>query len=654
VVATDHGGAEIVGARIGIIAIDLAHADADATTAGIARCTWVTVITWVAVLGMSAPHQRQTTVGRTRVAIIAIHGLATNALTVAAGIVEGADTAVIAWGRVGLVDAALLRVAKVIGADLAVIAIQEPGRLARTFDAAFAGGAGVIVVATAGFGCMHTAQIGVARVGGARVAIVTATHMGSTARSVNAEIGNGARVAIVARGRVERKLAARFTIADIVSAGIAVVTDNHGPDTLATAAVVGHSARIAVVAGALVEGRVDAAVDPGAAICRAAIAIITSAFIDLAIAVVVQSVTGILFRNGRIAVAQAGLRAAPLAIAGTRLVGHMAQRGKAQVHGLVAALANTRLGNTLQGDLAGDGRCFQAGEPLRTVPVFLAVCTAKPPLPQVLDARGLEALGAGATTVVLAGATQVRERRDTGKGHIGTGACDLLTLESFRTLFNAEIRTDGIAHMVEAEPRLTVFGSLARFAKAPRTRLTAHPTVGHRQVHESKVWPASLVWGAPVNHRNIGHQIVLLAGAVRSVLRNNLPAAGTAQQQNHAPRPHRLLQSHGQLSFRWPGQYTAIWTQRIVLQGAFLSGRNAVYWCGHTMEGRVMKWFYRILLALLTLFCPIMLAACYGAPYEPNPDDIKRSNPDVTTPKEEVQIKVDTSNEAPADVAPTA
>jgi hypothetical protein len=67
-----------------------------------------------------------------------------------------------------------------------------------------------------------------------------------------------------------------------------------------------------------------------------------------------------------------------------------------------------------------------------------------------------------------------------------------------------------------------------------------------------------------------------------------------------------------------------------------------------------MKWFYRILLALLTLFCPIMLAACYGAPYEPNPDDIKRSNPDVTTPKEEVQIKVDTSNEAPADVAPTA
>lgn len=71
-----------------------------------------------------------------------------------------------------------------------------------------------------------------------------------------------------------------------------------------------------------------------------------------------------------------------------------------------------------------------------------------------------------------------------------------------------------------------------------------------------------------------------------------------------------------------------------------------------------MKWFYRLLLGLLTLFCPIMLAACYGAPYEPNPEDIERSKPDVTQPAD-VQIKVDTVQDTakpdlPPDIAPTA
>ncbi len=186
-----------------------------------------------------------------------------------------------------------MRVAEVIGAHLSIVTIEEPGRFACTLDTAFTGGAGVVIVATASLRRMDTAQIRVTGIGGAWVAIVTAADVGSPTFSVDTEIGDGARVAVVARSLVQGELTPRFTIADIVSAGIAIVAFNSCPDTFTTAAVVGHSARVGVVTGALVEGFIDTAIGPGTTVGRAQIAVIAGLLINLTITVVVQSIADI-------------------------------------------------------------------------------------------------------------------------------------------------------------------------------------------------------------------------------------------------------------------------------------------------------------------------------------------------------------------------
>jgi hypothetical protein len=56
-----------------------------------------------------------------------------------------------------------------------------------------------------------------------------------------------------------------------------------------------------------------------------------------------------------------------------------------------------------------------------------------------------------------------------------------------------------------------------------------------------------------------------------------------------------------------------------------------------------MKWLYRLLLGFLTLLCPVVLAACYGAPYEFGPEDVPRAKEDVVQPVEEVQILEETA-----------
>jgi hypothetical protein len=48
-----------------------------------------------------------------------------------------------------------------------------------------------------------------------------------------------------------------------------------------------------------------------------------------------------------------------------------------------------------------------------------------------------------------------------------------------------------------------------------------------------------------------------------------------------------------------------------------------------------MKWFMRFFLALLTLFCPIVLAACYGSPYD-YPDSIYDVTPAQDVVEEDI------------------
>src|SRR5439155_15165901 len=115
-----------------------------------------------------------------------------------AGVGRGARVAVGAGRRVRRVHAARGRIARIVGADIRIVAV---GGRAADADAAGAGvrrGAGVAVGAGRGVRRVHTARGRVAGVVGADVAIVAVEGRAADADAAGAGVGRGAGVAVVA------------------------------------------------------------------------------------------------------------------------------------------------------------------------------------------------------------------------------------------------------------------------------------------------------------------------------------------------------------------------------------------------------------------------------------------------------------------------
>src|SRR5438093_12819406 len=97
--------------------------------------------------------------------------------------------------------AARARVARVVGAWIAVIAAQQ-GAGARAGRAGVAGGTRIAVVAGGGVGSVHAPRLGPAGVVGAEVAVVAAERRTAHPRTAGGGVVRGAGVGVVAGGRV--------------------------------------------------------------------------------------------------------------------------------------------------------------------------------------------------------------------------------------------------------------------------------------------------------------------------------------------------------------------------------------------------------------------------------------------------------------------
>ena len=197
------------------------------------------------IVGVDAPGGRVARVDGAEQAVVAIDGRATVARARAAHLVLGAGVVVVARERVVRVRAARRRVARVVGAGVLVVAIERDARLAAELHVAGLGAvAGVAVVAVDDR--VHAARHRAAVIERARVAVVAVDGGVVAAPRVHRAVVLGARVAVVADNGHELARAALH--ARVVRAGVEVVADDRLEYATDDAVAIIVGARVAVVA----------------------------------------------------------------------------------------------------------------------------------------------------------------------------------------------------------------------------------------------------------------------------------------------------------------------------------------------------------------------------------------------------------------------
>ena len=158
---------------------------------------------------MSAADVGGTAIECAGFAVVTVENAPGTALTALAMVIDGAGVVVRAVSTVGLVDAAEVGVAEVFGAGVAVVAAKRIATGALPSGAEVFGSADVTVVARGCVGQVDTARFGFAAVVGARVAVVTVRGDAASASPLLAALADGAGGAIVAgEARVGRDDAA--------------------------------------------------------------------------------------------------------------------------------------------------------------------------------------------------------------------------------------------------------------------------------------------------------------------------------------------------------------------------------------------------------------------------------------------------------------
>ena len=239
----------VVCARVAVVAGHGPAGGTDADAAHIAGRAGVAVVAGQRVVRVDAAGLRVAAVIRAQIPIAACLGSARLAAALGAGVDQRASVAVGAGSAVGDREAPLERVAAVVCAGVAIIADHQRAALACATLAGIVLAADAAVLARLGVVRRRAASVGVAAVVGARVAVVADLGGARLANSGLAGVRCGARVAVVALGVVVLEDAARLGRAAVVCAGVAVVADEHRA-ALAGAARAGVDlgARAAVVA----------------------------------------------------------------------------------------------------------------------------------------------------------------------------------------------------------------------------------------------------------------------------------------------------------------------------------------------------------------------------------------------------------------------
>jgi len=170
-------------------------------------------------------------------------------------------------------------------------------------------------------------------------------------------VGYGAWVLIIARPVVGRVFTAPFIGADVVGAGVLIVTFHRIPQAGALHAVVRYGARVAIFTGPTLQHFIGATLIPQTFVFGAGIVIFAEMdvctlhevrFVNLSVAVVVEAVAGLNGRGKSVAFEQSLFSANSLAFAESEFVLHLAWRPKGESHRIPGARALPRVCHALR------------------------------------------------------------------------------------------------------------------------------------------------------------------------------------------------------------------------------------------------------------------------------------------------------------------
>jgi hypothetical protein len=259
--APDISVTAIVGTWIAVVAIGRRTPDTGPVGAQVKGSARVVIVTLHRVVDKLTPDSLQAAIVGAGILIITGETGPTDADPAVTLVVDGADLAIIAGGRIQGIGTAGLGVTGIGGAWIAVIAIRWGTTQARTGLTGVARGTGIAIVAADGVGRVDTPDLRVAGIVGTGVAIITIQGVRRSTDSLGTLVTRSADVVVEALLFVVEMGTPGLWLARVVGAGIAVIAvELAGSRTLATTAQVLWSTRIAVIAGQLIEGRLTTAV----------------------------------------------------------------------------------------------------------------------------------------------------------------------------------------------------------------------------------------------------------------------------------------------------------------------------------------------------------------------------------------------------------
>jgi len=248
--ATQSGVAGVIGAGIAVVANKVHAADAPAEMTVISKCTDVLVVARSLIHDEQAPQARVAHIVGAEVVIAALHRTTEDALAAVTMVVHGAGVAIVAGRLVGDVDAALPRVARVVGANVAIVTDRDlPFQTSFRRVAVLRPVAEVSIVAQERFAIEAPDRRVASLKTVAEVGVAALQRRTSDASAAVALVPRGAHVVVGTGEGIILKNAAYADVAGIVGAGIPIVAAY--VDTLCAhtlEALVNDGASVAVVA----------------------------------------------------------------------------------------------------------------------------------------------------------------------------------------------------------------------------------------------------------------------------------------------------------------------------------------------------------------------------------------------------------------------
>ena len=174
--------------------------------------------------GVLAPLVLVTGVSGTGIVVVTILCVGTRSTgAVGTDVSHGALVAIVASRRIVTVDAAEVRIAAVVSAEFIVVAIEgNRACLAATVGTEIPDGAGIFIIARTVSGSICAARFTIATVFGADVAIIAIHCRAASAKTVGAEVVAGTSITVVASD-IEELILALPAFTGIGRAGILII-----------------------------------------------------------------------------------------------------------------------------------------------------------------------------------------------------------------------------------------------------------------------------------------------------------------------------------------------------------------------------------------------------------------------------------------------